>query len=148
MSETWKSCPYRMSISRHVKVCNRIKLFKETECTIFGKSFMYPSYLNRHLESHEKKGDKLVPLFLTSFSTNNNSSNDITQLFPSTGLYSCDQTRSSASTNNERSFDISIISQYVPVPEICNSSASEENQLTTSHPLNFLIAHDRKHLHK
>ena len=35
-----------------------------------------------------------------------------------------------------------MISQYVSVPEIYNSSATEENQLTTSHPLNSSIAHD------
>ena len=67
------------------KVCGRIKPVKETECTICGKSFMYPSYLNQHLRSHKKRGDNLVPSFLTSFS----STNDIvpsslrTQLFPS-----------------------------------------------------------------
>lgn len=35
-----------------------------------------------------------------------------------------------------------MISQDVSVVETCNSSATEENQVTTSHPLNSSIAHD------
>ena len=35
-----------------------------------------------------------------------------------------------------------MISQDVSVVETCNSSATEENKVTTSHPLNSSIAHD------
>ena len=37
-----------------------------------------------------------------------------------------------------------MIRQDVSVLEISNSSATEENQLATSHPLNSSIAHDIK----
>ena len=65
-----KSYPYQVSIRKHIKVCGRIKPVTVTECSICGKSFMYP-YLSWHLKSHKKKGDNLVSSFLISFSSTN-----------------------------------------------------------------------------
>ena len=119
-----KLFPWQTSVSRHVTTCNSSKSNSETkDCIICERTFKYSSDLARHLKSHKKKGEMMVPSFVCSTSVcddmmvplfacgasyvgDNDSSRASTSSFAcSASVYDNDSTIVSTSTENTSTFN-------------------------------------------
>ena len=71
-----------MSIHRHVETCDPTKLPvpKENSCLVCDKVFAYSSQLTRHLNIHQKKGEMMMPSFLSGNSSLQDNSSELALL--------------------------------------------------------------------
>ena len=71
-----------MLIHRHVETCDPTKLpvLKENSCLVCDKVFAYSSQLTRHLNIHQKKGEMMVPSFLSGNSSLQDNSSELALL--------------------------------------------------------------------